>query len=135
MFFKFIMDHKAQDLSLKCFYLSNIACQQYWSSEQICLELKVWMSHFLNIGSSRPKVSHKKVFLKTLQNLLKNICIAAFTLLKFHGKGQWIEKRLQHISLAFLKISQKCKSICFVERRWTAFFLSSRLDCRIFIKI
>ena len=37
MFFKFIIDDKNQNL---CFYLSNVESQQYWSGEQICLELK-----------------------------------------------------------------------------------------------
>ena len=53
------------------FYSSNIACRQYWSSEQICLELNLWISGLLNIGSSHLEASCKKVFL--LQNLLKNI--------------------------------------------------------------
>ena len=53
------------------FYSSNIARRQYWSSEQICLELKVWMSSFLNIRSSRLEVSYKKAFLKFLENSLK----------------------------------------------------------------
>ena len=46
-------------------------CRQYWSNEQICLELKVWMSSFLNNRSSHLEVSNKKVFLKLLQNSLK----------------------------------------------------------------
>ena len=29
----------------------------------------------------------KEVFLKTLRNLLENICVAVFTLLKFQAKG------------------------------------------------
>ena len=40
----------------------------------MCLQLKVWMSSFLNIKSSRPEVSCKKYVLKIniLQNSLKN---------------------------------------------------------------
>ena len=70
-----VMDHKKQNVR---FYSSSIVYLQYWSSEQICLELKVWTSSFLNIWSSRPrpKVSYKKCVLKIkiLQNSLKNIC-------------------------------------------------------------
>ena len=67
---------------------SNIACQQYWSSEQIGLELKVWMSTFLNIRTSRPEVSCKKGVLKMiiLQNSLKNNLYAVFNLIKFQAK-------------------------------------------------
>ena len=32
----------------------------------------------------------KRVFLKTVPNLLENIRVAVFTLLKFHAKGQQI---------------------------------------------
>ena len=45
------------------FLLTRLACRQYWSSEQTCLERKVWMSSFLSITSSRPEVSCKKVLL------------------------------------------------------------------------
>ena len=55
------------------FYSPNIVCRQYWSSEQICSGLKVWMSRFLNIRSSHLEVSCKKLLLIFLQNSLKNI--------------------------------------------------------------
>ena len=70
--FASFMYHKKQNLR---FY----SCQQYWSSENICLELKVWMSSFLDIRSSGPKV-----FLKILKNSLKNIHDAFFNLLKLY---------------------------------------------------
>ena len=46
---------------------------QYWSSEQICLELIFGMSSFLNIRSSRPEVSLKTVFLKLVCNFVEKI--------------------------------------------------------------
>ena len=61
LWFSSFLHHKKQNLR---FYLSNIACQQYCPSEQICLELKDWMSSFLNIRSSRPEVSCKEGVLK-----------------------------------------------------------------------
>ena len=66
------MHHEKQNLR---FYSSNILCKQYWSSEQICLELNVWMSRFLYIRGSRLEVSCKEGVLKIkiLQNSLKNI--------------------------------------------------------------
>ena len=72
------------------FCSSNIACQQYWSSEQICSELKVWMSNFLNIKSSRPSISCKKGVLKikNLQNSLKIIRYAVFKSIEFQAKLQ-----------------------------------------------
>ena len=89
MFFKFSGSWKT-----KCtFYSSNIVCQQFWSSEKNCLELKLWMSSFLYIRSSRPKVSCKKVLLKILQNSWNNIRDAAINLIKFQAKD-FIEKRL-----------------------------------------
>ena len=67
---------------------SSIAFQHYWSSEQVGLELKVWMSTFLNIRTSRPEVSCKKGVLKMiiLQNSLKNNLYAVFNLIKFQAK-------------------------------------------------
>ena len=50
-------DHKKQNLR---FYSSNIAFQQYWSSEKNLFRTKIWTSKFLNIRSSRPKVPCKK---------------------------------------------------------------------------
>ena len=58
------------------FLLTNRALQQNWSSEQISLELEVWMSSFLNIRSSRPEVSCKK-----------DIRDVVFDLIKFQAKG------------------------------------------------
>ena len=79
------------------FYLSNIVYLLYWSIEQICWEIKVWMSSFLNIRSSHLEFTNcKKMFLKFLENSsknIKNIRDAAFTL-KFQAK------------CAFLRISQ-----------------------------
>ena len=60
MFIKFYGSLKTKS----SFLLSNVACQQYWSSEKNCLELKVLMSEFLDIRSSRPKVFCEKGFLK-----------------------------------------------------------------------
>ena len=79
------MDPGKQNLR---FYSSNVACHQYWSSEKICLELKVLMSKFLEIRSNRPKVSCKKGVLKNSQNSLKNIRDAVLNLMKFHAKVQ-----------------------------------------------
>ena len=53
------------------FYLSNTACRHYWSSEQICLELKVWVSSFLNIRSSRLEVASTKVVLKNFAKFIE----------------------------------------------------------------
>ena len=58
--FSSFVDYKEQNLR---FYSWNIACQQYWLREQICLELKVWISSFLNIRSSCTKYSSPEVFL------------------------------------------------------------------------
>lgn len=69
------MDHKKQNLR---FYSSNIPCWQHWSSQQICLELKVWR-FFLNIVQSRPDFSHTKDILKSFS--LKNIRATVFTLI------------------------------------------------------
>ena len=66
--FSGFMDPNKQNL---LFYSSNVACQQYWSSEKICLELKVLMSKFLDIRSSRPKVSCKKGVLKNFAKLIE----------------------------------------------------------------
>ena len=88
------MYHKKQNLH---FYLSNTECQQYWQSEQICLELKAWTPSFLNIRSSCLKVSSKKgvlkikIFSKFIENISKlqaNVCNV-------------IEKRLRHISFLY----------------------------------
>ena len=81
------------------FYSSNITCRQYWSNEQICLELKAWMSSFLNVRSSLPEVSCKKMFLKMLQSSLKTFRAAVFTLIEFQALKicNFMEKRLQHI--------------------------------------
>ena len=66
----------------------NKGCRQYWSSEQICLELKAWMSSFLNIKVSCQEVSCKKLSLKiSFRNSLENIRTAIFTLIKFQIKG------------------------------------------------
>ena len=62
------MDNKKQNL---CFYSLNIASQKYWSCEKICLELKVWMSNFLDIRSSYPKVSCKKDVIKNVAKLIE----------------------------------------------------------------
>ena len=61
------------------FYSWNIACQQYWLSEQICLELKIWMWSFLN------KFSKYFLKIKILQNSPKNIHDAIFNLIKFQA--------------------------------------------------
>ena len=46
------------------------------------------MLSFLNIRWSLPDVSYKEeVLLKISQNLLKSICAAACTLIKFQAKG------------------------------------------------
>ena len=79
------MDPKKQNLR---FYSSNIACQQYWSSENVCLELKVLMSSFSTSEAVGRKFFVEKVFLKILQNPLKNIRDTVFNLIKFHAKGQ-----------------------------------------------
>ena len=57
--------------------------------EKICLILKVWMSGFLNIRSSRPQESCKKCVLKIniLQDSLKNIHDEFSNLIKFQAKG------------------------------------------------
>ena len=85
------MDPKKQNLLL---YSSNVARQQYWSSEKIC-ELKVSLSKFLD-SSFKVKVSEavaqrcpvKKVLWKILQNSLKNIHDAVVNLIKLHAKSQ-----------------------------------------------
>ena len=64
--FSNFMDPKNQNLR---FYSSNVACQQYWSSEKICLELKVLMSNILDIRSSRPEVSCEKGVLKNFTKI------------------------------------------------------------------
>ena len=64
------MNSKKQNL---LFYSSNVACQQYWSSEKICLELKVLKSKLLDIKSSRPKVSCEKGVFKI--GVLKNCAL------------------------------------------------------------
>ena len=79
------------------------------SNEQICLKLKVWMSSFLNIRSSRLEVSCKKVFLKFLQNSLKNIKNirdAVFNL-KFQAKRSTTLLKRDSGICVFLRISQK----------------------------
>ena len=62
------MDDKKQNLR---FYSSNIACQQYWSSEKVWLELKVRMPKFLDIRSSSSKVSCNKGVLKNLAKIIE----------------------------------------------------------------
>ena len=82
--FSSFIHHKKQNLR---FYSWNIAYQQYWSSERMCLEVKVWMSSFLNNRSSHPGVSCIKGVLKVniLQNPLKNKLDAAFYFNKISG--------------------------------------------------
>ena len=82
------------------FYSQNIACRKYWSSEQICLELNVWMSGFLNIRSSRLEESCKNVFLKFLQNSLKNIKNIRDAVLNLKFQAKW--------SITFLKRDKTC---------------------------
>ena len=53
------------------FYSSNVACQQYWSSEKNCLELKVFMSKVLAIRNSRSKVSCKNGVPKNSAKLIE----------------------------------------------------------------
>ena len=83
--FSSFMDHKKTEST---FLLIKLAFRQYWSSEQICLELEVWMSSFLNITSSRWKCPVKETLLKILQYSLKNIHAVVCTLTKFQNKGQ-----------------------------------------------
>ena len=78
------MNPKKQNL---LFYSSNVARQQYRSSEKICLELKVLISKFLDEAVAQ-RCPVKKVFLKILQNPLKNIHDAVFNLIKFNAKCQ-----------------------------------------------
>ena len=111
------MDPKKQNLR---FYSSNIACQQYWSSENVCLELKVLMSSFSTSEAVARKFFVKKVFLKILQNPLKNIRDTAFNLIKFHANGQqlyWKETPAYGISLEFIRWF---KNTYFAERRRAA---------------
>ena len=68
------------------FYSSYEACQQDWSSEKMCLELKLLMSKFLDIRSSHPKVSSEKGVLKNFAKLLEKYSWC--NLIKFHAKGQ-----------------------------------------------
>ena len=70
----------------------------------LCLELKVWVSSFLNIGGSR-----LEVFLNFLQNSLKNIKHirdAVFNL-KFQAKRSTILLKRDSGICASLRISQK----------------------------
>ena len=55
------------------------------SNEQICLKLKVWISSFLNIRSSRLEVSWKKLFWKFLQHSLKNIKNISYAVFNLKG--------------------------------------------------
>ena len=82
MFFKFIIDDKNQNL---CFYLSNVESQQYWSGEQICLELKVWMSNFLNVASSRPEISCKRGVLKNFTKFIGEYLCGSLYFIKISG--------------------------------------------------
>ena len=79
-------------------------------SEQICLGIKVLMSSFLNIRSSHLEfMKCKKVFLKLLQDLLKNIKNirdAVFNL-KFQTKRSTTLLKRDSSICAFLRISQK----------------------------
>ena len=103
------------------FYSSNIACQQYWSSEQISLEIKVWVSSFPSIRSSSPELFPKKGVLKIiLQNSVEIIRDAVFSLIKFHSKGlqlYWKEIPAYVLSQEFCRFF---KSNYFVERQQTA---------------
>ena len=65
--FPSFLDYKKRNLH---FYSSNIMCQQYWSSEKMCLESKVWMSRFL-IRSSRLMASCKKGVVKNFPKLIE----------------------------------------------------------------
>ena len=73
---------------LKSTYLliKYIACRQYWPSEQISLELKVVVSSLLNIRSTSPEVSCKKVLLKFLLKSLLLSLIWNFRLANFIEK-------------------------------------------------
>ena len=51
------------------------------------LELKVWMSKFLDIRSSHPKVSCKKDILKNFVKLLEKYLWCSLELIKLHVKG------------------------------------------------
>ena len=67
------------------------------------------MSNFLNTRSGRPEVSCKKLFLKFLQNSLKNIKNirdAVFNL-KFQAKRSTTLLKRDSGICAFLRISQK----------------------------
>ena len=91
------------------FCSSNIARRQYWSSEQICLELKVWMWSVLNIRTSRLEVSCKKSVLKVFAKLIeyiKNIRDAVFNL-KFQAKRSAALLKRNSGIYAFLRILKK----------------------------
>ena len=65
-------DHAQCDLKTEsAFLLTKYSVREYWSSEQICLELKVWMPSFLNIKSSLPEVSYKKNVLKIFAKFIE----------------------------------------------------------------
>ena len=75
MFFKFILDHKNQEL---CFYWScfhSHTVPTILSSEQICLELKILMSNFPNIGSSCSGFSGKKGVFKNCAKFIWEISV------------------------------------------------------------
>ena len=96
------------------FYSSNIACRQYWLSEQICLELKVWMLSFLNIRSSRLEVSCKKVFFNSNSRLPKKnlFCLLHWKPSKddakcflFHLKSSFCSQDIYVFIMTFFLIS------------------------------
>ena len=101
------------------FYSLNIPSRKYWSSEQICLELNVWMSGFLYIRNSRPEVSCKKVFLKFLQNSLKNLCDAVFNL-KFCRKSSAtiLQNTDRQLFLIHLLLLEKVLKYLFAEKNF-----------------
>ena len=99
------------------FLLINIACQQYWSNEHVCLKLQVSVSSFLNIRTATWTSPVKKKFFKILQNLLKNVRAVVCTLIQFQAKGLqhcWKETPVYVLSQEFQK---SFKNTYFVERR------------------
>ena len=110
--FSRFVDHKKQNLR---FYSSNSACRQYWSSEKIFWEFKVWMSGFLNIRSFHLNVSCKKQVLKNFEKYL--CCSFYFNIIS--ARSAALSRRDSGIVFS-LEFCKSFKNTYFVEHRRTA---------------
>ena len=95
MFFK-LHGNKIQNLR---FCLSNIACWKFWWSEQICWELKVWMSNFLNIRSSHLDVYCKKEVLQSFGKFIGKYLFCSLCFNKISARSAVLLRRISSILL------------------------------------